>query len=319
MIKVPVLLIVFNRPDTTLKVFEQIKNAEPKKLYISCDAPRTGNTQDKQKIDQVLRIVSEVTWESEVHFNLRKENLGINDSMISALNWFFSQESMGIILEDDCLPSLDFFKFCEELLQKYEFDERVWTITGNNFQNGKKVGNASYYFSKYNHVWGWATWDRAWKNFDENITFWPNLKNSPHWKSLFLDRTERDSWEAIFDDVHSKNFNSWDYSWTASVWYQRGLTATPNVNLVSNIGFGPSATNTRSKKSKNSNIPTVRIVNLIHPSDVLPNLQADVYVFNKHFGGTLKRFPLNVIYGSSQYLKKFHKKFFLSFLKFLRK
>ncbi len=295
MLSVPVLFIVFNRPRTTAKVFDEIKNARPKKLYISCDAPRAGNREDYKNVQEVLKIVSHISWESDVKVNLNEKNLGINNAVISSLNWFFSHETNGIILEDDCLPNKDFFYFCQNLLSRYEFNERIWQITGNNFQYGKTIGKDSYYFSKYNHIWGWATWKRAWENFDEKITFWPELKSSSRWRNLFYDQTERKYWETILDSVYNREFMSWDYAWTASVWNKNALTATPNVNLVSNIGFGSDATNTKSKRSKDSRLSTSSIFELSHPNEIEFNPLTDVRVFNRHFGGNFYRFPLKII------------------------
>lgn len=216
--------------------------------------------------------------------------------MSSAIDWFFQHEEQGIILEDDCLPHQDFFMFCKNLLEKYKNDERVSVITGNNFQSGKKRGEAPYYFSRYNHCWGWATWRRAWQLYSGELPFWNKWSDSSEWKKMTPDAIERDYWNKIFKLVSAEKIDSWAYPWTASVWFHGGLTATPNVNLVRNIGFGPDATHTTSTNNPQSNMKTLELGFIQHPNDVVVNAQADRYVFDNVFGGNTKRFPRNLYY-----------------------
>jgi len=195
-------------------------------------------------------------------------------------------------LEDDCLPGEDFFIFCESLLTRYKCDERVWAITGDNFQSGKRRGFGSYYFSRYNHAWGWATWRRAWSKFDPRLSFWPRWRRSSEWKKEVGDRVERRYWENIFDRVYNREMESaWDYPWTATVWFYGGLTATPNVNLVSNIGFGPDATHTARADSPLAGMETSALGEVTHPACVVQDQAADRYVFDHTFGGKSLRFP----------------------------
>ena len=189
---------------------------------------------------QVRQLVSEVDWDCEVFYLFQEVNLGCREGCSSALKWFFEHEERGIILEDDCVPHLDFFTFCENLLDRYAEDERVSAITGNHFQNDKWQGDTSYYFTKYFHCWGWASWRRAWKHYQGDINFWPEWSNSKAWLNYLPDKVERRYWQKIFDRVYAEKIDSWAYPYTASIWYNGGLTATPNVNLVSNIGFGVS-------------------------------------------------------------------------------
>lgn len=195
----PILLLIFNRPNKTSQVFEQIRKAKPPKLYVSGDGPRKGYEGEEEKIKSAREIVSRVDWSCEVKTLFRDKNLGCKEGVSSAITWFFEQEEQGIILEDDCVPHLDFFTFCESLLVRYAGDDRVSVITGNNFQNGKIRGSASYYFSKYIHVWGWATWRRAWKHYQGDINFWPKWKTSDAWKKYKSDKIERRYWQKIFD------------------------------------------------------------------------------------------------------------------------
>jgi hypothetical protein len=209
----------------------------------------------------------------------------------TAINWFFLQEEKGIILEDDCLPNLDFFRFCSIMLNVYLDDSKVMMITGNNFQNGRFWGDGSYYFSKYNHIWGWATWRRAWMKFDLDIDFWPKYKYSKSWFELFPNKIERKYWEEIFDRTHKKEIDTWDYSWAASVWYNNGLTLTPNVNLISNIGFNTDATHTTSSNNKLANLPRFEIGELKFVDEVNLTSEADKYVFDYVYDGAKLKFP----------------------------
>lgn len=286
-----VLFLVFNRPDTTGRVFEAIRQAKPPRLYVAADGPRTGRPGEVEKVAEVRRIATAVDWPCEVKTLFREENLGCKRAVSSAITWFFEQEEQGIILEDDCLPHPDFFVFCETLLNRYADDERVWMVTGDNFQNGRRRGEATYYFSKYNHIWGWASWRRAWDRYSVDLPFWPEWRDSGYWLATVPDRVERRYWEKIFDSVYEGNIDTWDYQWTACTWRNGGLTATPNVNLISNIGFNAEATHTASTGSPLANMPTASLGEITHPLLVERDVDADRYVFDNTFGGRNMRFP----------------------------
>jgi hypothetical protein len=294
-LKTAVLFLVFNRPDTTRQVFEAIRQAKPPRLYVAADGPREGKLGEVECVEEVRTIATAVDWPCEVKTLFRDKNLGCKKGVNSAITWFFEHEEQGIILEDDCLPHLDFFSFCENLLDRYLSDERIFAITGNNFQNSTWRGDASYYFSKYNHVWGWASWRRAWKYYQGDINFWPKWKTSDAWKKFKSDKIERKYWKKIFDRCYSGQIDTWDYQWTLSTWYKNGLTATPNVNLVSNIGFGSSATHTELKRFKYSNLPLQEIGKILHPIEIKRNINADKYNFNNFYGGKSLRFPLSLL------------------------
>ena len=167
----PVLLLIFNRPDTTFRVFQQIRKAKPGKLYIAADGPRNGNTTDAELCKNARSITGKIDWDCKLETLFNDDNKGCKIAVSTAINWFLDHEEEGIILEDDCLPSDSFFYFCDAMLERYRFDYRISTITGSNLQAGKKWGTACYYFSQFSNIWGWATWKRFWKNYD------PGLKN----------------------------------------------------------------------------------------------------------------------------------------------
>lgn len=288
-----VLFLVFNRPDTTKQVFEAIRQAQPPRLYVAADGPRANREGEAERAEQVRKIATSVDWPCEVKTLFRNENLGCKRAVSEGIDWFFENEEQGIILEDDCLPHPDFFIFCETLLNRYVTDERVWVVTGDNFQDGQRHGSGSYYFSRYNHVWGWASWRRAWTKRDMEIQFWPEWKKSPEWKAWLPNKVENKYWADIFDQMYRNEIDTWDYPWTASVWFHGGLTATPNVNLVSNIGFGADATHTTGNSSM-SRIKTASIENVISPESIKKSDAADQYVFKNYFGGKWLAFPLKL-------------------------
>ena len=317
-LKTAVLLLVFNRPSTTKLVFEKLRQIKPLRLYIASDGAREGHESEKVRVEEVRKITTSIDWPCQVKTLFRDKNLGCKKGVSSAITWFFEYEIQGIILEDDCLPHLDFFTFCEDLLERHINDERVLTITGNNFQNGNWRGDASYYFSKYNHCWGWATWKRAWEHYQGGIPFWSEWKNSNEWLKHTDDKIERRYWHDIFEKVQANKIDSWAYPWTASVWYKDGLTATSNVNLVSNIGFGEDATHTKSKKSKISKLPTSKIGKIRYPNKIERNIEADIYTFENVFKSRSLRFPYILIFIPYRVLNYFFlniKNFFKNFLK----
>ena len=282
----PVVYIVFNRPRQTRETFAAIRAQRPSTLFIIADGPRPGHPTDAENCAEVLRIVSKVDWPCEVFQNFSEVNLGCKQRVVTGLDWVFQTAERAIIIEDDCLPHPDFYRFCEELLARYENDSRVMVVTGDNFQEGRRRGTASYYFSKYPHVWGWATWRRAWEKNDSSMRFWEDWKDSPKWKSLMPDSVEREHWSEVLN--RAQKIDTWDYPWAASVWYHGGLTATPNVNLVQNIGFGPDATHTVCEEYQ-PNTRTQPLGSLTHPSAVEVDRKADQHLFDHHFGGIDKR------------------------------
>lgn len=294
--KSAVLFLVFNRPDTTKQVFEAIRKAQPPRLYVAADGPRADRQGERERCEEVRRIATAVDWDCEVKTLFRERNLGCKIGVSSGIGWFFEHEEEGIIIEDDVLPNSDFFIFCESLLHLYAENDRVWMITGNNFQDGQKRGAGAYYFSRYTHIWGWATWRRAWRYYDRDLSFWKEWEKSNAWLQLWSDKVERNYWEKIFNRMFAHEIDTWDYQWTASAWYHGALTATPHVNLVSNIGFGEDATHTTSANSSHAEIPVQPLGELRHPASIEQDKIADRYVFDHVFGGKRQRLPGSLLH-----------------------
>ena len=295
MLNTPVVLIVFNRPRQTRLTFAAIRQQQPAQLFIIADGPRSGHPTDVERCLAVHESLAEIDWPCVVHRNYAEVNLGCKHRVISGLDWVFSQVDRAIVLEDDCLPHPDFFTYCQELLNRYASDERIYAITGDNFQDGRKRGGASYYFSKYNHVWGWATWRRAWAKNSPDLEFWPEWRASGGWRRHTPDPVERRYWSGIFDRAHRSEIDTWDYGWTASVWHHGGLTATPNANLVTNIGFGPDATHTvTGEEREGAQVQPLGV--LTHPGKVERDRAADRYVFDYQFGGINHRLLRKILH-----------------------
>lgn len=278
MLNSPVLFLIFNRPHLTKQSFATIRQAQPKQLFIAADGPRLDRPNEKELCEQTRKIVEEVDWECEVKTLFREKNLGCAEAVSSAITWFFEHVEEGIILEDDCVPSESFYTFCTELLDKYRNTPEVMVITGNNFQNGIKRGEADYYFSKFNHCWGWATWRSAWQYYDHEMSG----EDEAIIRQFPVKQAEIDYWKACFDAVRN-GLDSWAYRWLRSAWKQKGLTATPQVNLVSNIGFGEGATHCK-VYSEGSIVKIKDITINKHPEEIRQAIVADIYTCKKHFG-----------------------------------
>jgi hypothetical protein len=278
-----VLFLIFNRPDTTSLVFQEIRLAKPSKLYIAADGPRVNNESDQRLCLQSLEIVSHIDWPCEVRTLYREDNLGCKNAISSAIDWFFEQEEEGIILEDDCLPAPDFFRFCDEMLVRYRLDTRIRHITGCNLQLGKKWGNASYYFANQTHVWGWASWRRVWKDYDKTLSAYNNAEAAVQLEKLFDDAFLAAEWKRIFIELKQGKIDTWDYQLALINYFNNNLSVNPNVNLIKNIGFRADGTHTTSTDSAYANIPLETLGSITHPQYILPEKGADYAVFNRDF------------------------------------
>jgi len=286
-LKTPIVFIIFNRPDTTKRVFAEIAKARPPKLLVIADGPRADHPDDAEKCAAVRAIIDGVDWDCEVLTNYSDVNLGCKRRVSSGLDWVFDTVDEAIILEDDCLPHPTFFRFCEELLEKYRDDERIAMISGNNFQFGRKRTEYSYYFSRYPHIWGWASWRRAWDNYDVDMKIWHEIRDVGWLEDLLGAKKSVWYWKYIFKNVYKGKIDSWAYQWTFSCWIQSALTVLPNVNLVSNIGFGSEAVHT-TENNKFSNMKTEPITFPIsHPPYILRDSVADNITEKTNFSGQL--------------------------------
>ena len=276
-----ILFLIFNRPETTQLVFDSIRKVKPSKLYIAADGPRADKNGEDKLCEQTRAIIEQIDWECKIKTLFREHNLGCKVAISSAINWFFDNEEQGIILEDDCLPDLSFFTFCSTLLEHYKHDTRIMHISGNNFQDGIVRGDGSYYFSKYNHIWGWATWKRAWLTYNVDMQQLDKALRLNVFENT-LSKDELKFWLKYFNEIKTGVKNTWDYQTMLNQWTQNGLTIIPNKNLVTNIGFG-GGTNTLVEIEGLSNIKRGTINEIIHPSFIYSDKIADDYTFNTKY------------------------------------
>ncbi len=270
-----VAFLIFKRPDTTAKVFEAIRQAQPQKLLVIADGPRQDRPDEAEKCAATQAIIERVDWECEVLTNYSEVNLGCAKRVSSGLDWVFELVEDAVIIEDDCVPHPSFFHFCEELLQRYRDDQRIMSIAGSNFQFGRSVTDYSYYHSLYHDCWGWATWKRAWKYFDFEMKLWPKLKETSFLQDHLLDANVAQYWQQKFDLTYELKKDSWFYRWLYSCWVQNGIALVPDINSVSNIGFSAGATHTV-EDARYANLAIAEIpFPLKHPPFMFLNREAD--------------------------------------------
>jgi hypothetical protein len=278
----PILFLIFNRPDTTEKVFQRIRDIQPRQLFVSADGPRQHKMGEDLLCAETRKIVEKVDWKCELQTNFSKKNLGCRIGVSSGIDWFFRHVAEGIILEDDCLPEYSFFHFCETLLEYYRNDERIMHIGGVNFQDNQQRGSGSYYFSQLTHIWGWASWRRAWRTYDVHMSTYPQFLEQNILHLLFPNSSTQRYWKNNFDAVYNKMKDTWDLQWQYAMLSHSGLVILPSTNLISNIGFDGKATHTIDVFSTLANRPTESIDQIQHPLFVVSDSDADEYTLKKY-------------------------------------
>lgn len=285
-LETPIVFVVFNRPETTKQVFEKIKLVQPRKLYLIADAPRDHNNDDKVRCKQTRAIVENIDWDCEVNKIYATSNLGCGLNISEGITKVFEKEEMAIILEDDCVPTNSFFSYCEELLIRYKDDTRIMHIGGTNWHPEIKPRNQeSYFFSKDAHIWGWATWKRAWKLFDYEMKDYPLFVEKGYYKDIIPIKQEQKYFKTRWDSFYKTNYktksrSNWDYQWYYTVLKNNGLCIWPSSNLVSNIGDIGTHSNNSSQHLFFKNIDEkYRIIK--HPKFILRSTYLDNYHFKK--------------------------------------
>ena len=294
----PVLFIIFNRPEHTRKVFDVIKMLRPEKLYVAADGPRPGSQSDIVKCRETREVISLIDWPCELDTLFRNENLGCGRGPAEAISWLFSKEEYGIILEDDCVPNNSFFFFCDELLKKYKTDTRIMHIAGTN-HNASFIrdNDYSYFFSQIGHMWGWATWRRAWDLYDYSMKAFDEVTSKEYFNDLYPDRLIGKYMQKKFAETYTGKIEGvWDYQWEFTRLINSGLSIMPKNNLVHNIGFGADATHTFSDKNYFSDSLVQEIdFPLNHPPFVIKDKKSERKHFNRMFRWIFKRKLLSMI------------------------
>jgi len=271
----PVIMIIFNRPDLTERLFREIARARPAKLLVIADGPRAGRAGEAEKVVETRKIIDLVDWDCEVLKCYSDVNLGCKRRVSSGISWAFEQVEEAIILEDDCIPDPSLFPYFDELLARYRSDSRVMMLAGSCFLGEAAPRDQSYYASDLPLIWGWATWRRAWKKYDLEMRGWPELRVSPEFRRIFASATPRNHYRNQLDRVYSGSIDTWDLQWTYTVWKSGGVSFSPTKNLVQNLGFGPEATHTHHYDPAFD--PPVRQMEfpLRHPADANPRPDLD--------------------------------------------
>ena len=276
----PVIFLVYRRPQHTAKSLDSIRVYRPSQLYVVGDGPK--NDSEVAAVEETRRVIQDgVDWPCDIRWNLASQNMGLANRVSSGITWAFETCDKAVILEDDCVPDKSFFRFCNETLERYQNNQQITAVTGNNFQHGKKRGYASYYFSMFPHCWGWATWKDRWQSYDHSLSCWPD---TVEFLKSFRNRKLVDYWKATYDSVMENKVDSWAFRWQFSCWARRGMTVTPNQNLVTNVGFDSDGTHCTDVQN-DLEIPATSIrFPLRHPFQITRNRSADKFVLREIFG-----------------------------------
>jgi hypothetical protein len=281
-VKSAVAFLVFNRPELTEKVFGEIRKARPPKLLVVADGPRKDRPDDRVPCERVRAIIDSVDWPCEVLKNYAVTNLGCGRRVSSGISWVFTEVEEAIFVEDDCLPHPTFFRFCEELLEKYRQDEKIGFIGGVNFSFNRALLKHSYYFSRGHYIWGWASWRRAWVDYDFDMKQWPELRAASWLQDLFDDPQVVRYYTSNFDRTHRHELDTWDFQWIFHCWRKNQWEIMPSVNLVANIGHDRGVATHTTFRSKVGNVPLQAMsFPLCHPAEAMLDAEADQY--NEHF------------------------------------
>ena len=293
--KSPVLFLVFNRPDVTARVFRAIRQARPARLYVAADGTRPERQGEAQKVAKVREIATQVDWDCKVITLFRERNLGCGKAVSEAITWFFENEEMGVILEDDVLPNNSFFQFCDELLKRYRHDERIGLISGSySLPTQIEADNESYFLARYGRIWGWASWRRAWQGYDINIDFWPKMKLLQSHRCFFEKTEHADHYERIWDRIYAGQVNTWDYQWDLKRLADLRFTIVSTTNLIENLGFAESGTHTVVESPQKRLLAGAMVFPLVHPAPLMLDFRRDRETHNLRYSPFRYRLHMKV-------------------------
>ncbi len=267
-LKSPVAFLVFNRPELTARVFAEIRRAKPERLLIVADGPRPERIGEAERCARVRDVVAGVDWDCRVETAFSDVNLGCRRRVASGLDWVFERVDRAIVLEDDCLPEPSFFSFCDTLLERYADDLRVMHIAGSCFLPDQARRSESYVVSRFPFIWGWATWRRAWKQFDLQMKRWPEFLDHDRLSHIFADRADAEIWRRNLAATFRGEIDTWDAQWVLACWLADGISLVSTRNLISNMGFGRDATHTRGWSPQASLRTAAQVHPLVHPQTI---------------------------------------------------
>lgn len=290
MLNTPVVLFAFNRLGVTERTLQAILAAQPAQVFLIADGPRRTHPDDPELCQRVRDLLTSAPWPGEVHTRFAPENLGLEASVELGLDWVFAKVDRAIVLEDDCVPEPSFFTYCDELLERYQDNPKVWQIAGDNKSVPRRMFNGcSYDFSTWASVWGWATWADRWHAhravFDrdhhdaaERLGMVPRTADAhrtepaiPLPEALVTDAALR-HFTQVSGEVNG-DLRGWDHHWWVTIMSRGGLSATPAYNIIENDGYGEGATHTRSDKEPIASEPMP--MPIVHPAEVALNRQVE--------------------------------------------
>lgn len=290
-LRLPILVLGFNRPERLRELLLSLPLNRISQVFVSLDGPRGNRSSDVTSCAMSLQVAQEFQRSHPTTIRQAKENQGTAIAVPAGINWFFEHVEYGIILEDDCKPSQSFFDFTAELLPLYEHDQRVLMVSGNNYYYDRLLDPNVYVFSRHGHIWGWATWRRAWEIYDHSMEDWSELRRSS-WleKVCSSNKTAVRYWRWVFDQTVRDRVEAWDYRWTFAMWKVGGLSIVPPRNLVENTGFDESSTNTTECPAWYHRIPRGPIqLPLLHPTkveaDEIMDRWTDINIFETDLRG----------------------------------
>jgi len=317
----PILFLIFNRPDTTQRVFESIRAIKPKRLFVAADGPRPNKETDKKLCQETRDIIKNIDWECEVKTLFREKNLGCKIAVSSAISWYFENVNEGIILEDDCLPNKSFFDFCEIMLEKYRDNEKIGMITGDNFVPNEILNTIDpdaqrYYFERPVYLWGWASWKRAWVKYDLEMKGWPQAQKTDFLYSIFKNRNVSMFYNSLFQMTYDGRATTWDPQWFLSILSNNMFCIMPPRNLVTNIGIVGEHSN-KAGSFNGMSTQSISVKDLIHPKIIAPDTEIENRMFHNTGVSTfnLRLYMIQVldILGLHTVVSKIYKKLKLKF------
>lgn len=282
----PVAFHIFNRPQFSNRVFAAIAQARPQKLLVIADGPRADVPDDIDLCKQARAIVEQVNWDCQVLTHFSETNLGVRRCNVQGLDWVFSEVEEAIILEDDCLPHACFFQFCHAMLERYRHDQRIMSISGSNFLLDSLSIPETYLFSRFFVFWGWASWKRAWRQYDLDMRYWPQYRQQQQISAFFAQKGLSNWLAQLFDWAYESQL-AWDIPWFYSCLFNHGLSILPKVNLISNIGV--QGTHAQQNQGLN-HLPTFELPldPIIHPDMIFQNQLFERAIYQKFAANTPK-------------------------------
>lgn len=283
LLETPVVFIIFNRPELTIKTFNEIAKARPRTLLVIADGPRINKPEDAKLCKATREIIENIDWKCNLFTNYSGVNMGCGRRIATGLSWVFERVEEAIILEDDCLPHPDFFQYCSDLLKKYREDPKIMMISGTNILGDWKSPRQGYHYSYYGSIWGWATWRRAWASYDFDMQEWEDPEIQKRIKELLNDDEQFEQRSEIFSNMCRPNAtDTWDTQWTFARLRHEGLAVVPSVNLISNHGFSEQATHTKEFIAGLAELSLSPLrMPLIPPLEIKADREFDRQLFNR--------------------------------------